>query len=55
MQNGACGLPFAFLKINHGVRDKATMLGTGNSPDTGGLQLVPSSISLIYCPVVVAA
>jgi hypothetical protein len=48
-------LPFAFLKINHGVRDKATVSGTGDSPDAGGLQLVPSSIRLIYCPVVVAA
>jgi hypothetical protein len=48
-------LPFAFLKINHGVRDKTTVSGTGNSPDPGGLQLVPSSISLIYRPVIVAA
>jgi hypothetical protein len=49
------GLPFAFLKIYHRVRDKATVSGTGNSPDTRGLQLVPSRICLIYRPVIVAA
>jgi hypothetical protein len=31
------------------------MSGTGDSPDPGGLQLVPSSISLIYRLVIVAA
>jgi len=49
------GLPFAFLKIYHRVRDKAAVSGTGNSPDARGLQLVPCRICLIYRPVIVAA
>jgi hypothetical protein len=48
-------LHFAFLKINHGVRDKATMLGTGHSPDACGLELVLSHMCLIYSLVIVAA
>jgi len=43
---GECGMS---------MRDKATMLGTGHSPNACGLKLVLSHSCLIYRPVIIAA